>query len=208
MLCLLNVQRAAAGQPAFRRDARLDGSAGFHSGDMARYHYFAHRGPNRPPLLDRVLSTGYFTGAYNGLYAENIGEGPEPGATARGVVAAWMDSSDHSSNILDPRLVDIGIGSTIAAPDPAFYVSYDAALFVTDFGRRDVASGAAIPAASAPPAKCVARRTRATKARRHRRGHRSRRRRYCLTNPSPPVGAPAGGQPGAAAPAQGGAPHA
>jgi len=147
ILCLLNARRDAHGLPAFARDRRLDVSASFQSADMADGHFFAHEAKGHPLLLQRVLWSHYFSGALTGLYAENIGNGPVPEGTAQALVDAWMDSSDHRANILDPRLRDIGIGTALASPDPAFYADRSSALFTTDFGRREEASPSAVRAA-------------------------------------------------------------
>jgi uncharacterized protein YkwD len=161
MLCVVNAQRVAAGQQPFVRDVRLDSSAAFHAGDMLRYHFFAHRGSDRPPLLNRILASGYFNGADGGMYAENIGEGPQASASASNMVAAWMLSGDHRANIVDPRLSDIGIAAVLTGPDPAFYVGDPGVLFVTDFGRRDGAPSAA----ARRGARCSSRRTRHSRRR-------------------------------------------
>jgi uncharacterized protein YkwD len=161
MLCVVNAQRVAAGQPVFVRDVRLDSSSAFHAGDMLRYHFFAHRGSDRPALLNRILASGYFNGADGGMYAENIGEGPQASASASNMVAAWMLSGDHRANIVDPRLSDIGIAAVLTGPDPAFYVGDPGVLFVTDFGRRDGAPSAA----ARRGARCTSRRTRHSRRR-------------------------------------------
>jgi uncharacterized protein YkwD len=134
--CRLNVERELNGQAAFRRTADLDRSARFQTGDMVSHHYFAEQAKGRPTLYTRILGSGYFSGAIAGLYAENIGTGPLQRATADGLVTAWMASPAHRDNILDPRLHDIGIGSVITGPDPAFYSNYSAAVYTTDFGWR------------------------------------------------------------------------
>jgi uncharacterized protein YkwD len=170
LLCVVNAQRVAAGRPPFVRDVRLDSSSAFHGGDMLRYHFFAHRGPDRPPLLNRILASGYFNGANGGMYAENIGEGPQASASASNMVAAWMLSGDHRANILDPRLSDIGIAAVLTGPDPAFYVGDPGVLYVTDFGRRDGATSAAAQRG----ARCTSRRARRS------------RRRFCQPRTTPP----------------------
>jgi hypothetical protein len=144
---LVNARRTEHALPPFARNPNLDVSSSFQSVDMADGHFFAHEVRGHPLLLQRVLWSQYFSRALTGLYAENIGNGPIPGGTAQAVVDAWMDSPDHRANILDPRLRDIGIGTALTGPDPAFYPDYPSALYTTDFGRRDQAPAAPVRAA-------------------------------------------------------------
>ena len=136
LVCLLNAQRESAGLPAFHTSPQLDRSASFQSADMVDNHYFAHDHPGRPALLERILWTGYFDGAITGLYAENLLNGPQTSTTPAVMVDAWMGSPDHRTNILYPRLRDIGIGVALAPPDPAFYPDRPAVVVTTDFGER------------------------------------------------------------------------
>lgn len=148
--CLINAKRTERGLRAFNRSPQLNESSAFQSNDMVAHHYFAHDYPGRPTLLNRVLWTGYFANATDGLYAENLGYGPQETTTAQVIVDAWMSSPDHESNILDPRLHDIGLGAALAPPDPAFYPDHPAVVFTTDFGMRVVAASAR--GCNAPPA--------------------------------------------------------
>ena len=50
-----------------------------------------------------------------------LGVGPREEATATNMVAAWMQSEHHRVNIMLPAFRDIGVGATLAEPDPAFY---------------------------------------------------------------------------------------
>jgi uncharacterized protein YkwD len=136
IVCALNVERARAGREPFGRSYELDRSSGFQSADMVDHHFFAHEVKGHPRLLDRVLWSGYFAGSLSGYYAENLGAGPLQEATAAGIVSAWYGSAEHRTNILDARLSEIGVGSAIAPPDPAFYAGYTSAVYTTDFGAR------------------------------------------------------------------------
>jgi uncharacterized protein YkwD len=186
ILCVLNVQRSAAGMVLFRREGHLDASALFHSIDMARYHFFAHRGPGRPALLDRVMGAGYFSGATAGLYAENLGEGPMEAASAQKVAAAWEQSGEHQANILDPRLDDIGIGAVLVGSDPAFYPGYNAALYVTDFGWRQGGSSSGSRSSGHDPSATTPAERRRCRAHSRRRGKRHHRQ-FCQARPTAPA---------------------
>jgi len=83
------------------------------------------------------MGAHYFADAATGLYAENIAVGPNERATARGFVDAWMQSLDHEANIVDDRLLEVGIGAVQTGPDPAFYPEDPATVVTADFGRRD-----------------------------------------------------------------------
>ena len=149
VFCLIDVQRTERGLRALNLSSQLDESSGFQSSDMVTHHYFAHDYPGRPTLLSRVLWTGYFADATHGLYAENLGYGPQDTTTAQVIVDAWMSSPDHRSNILDSRLHDIGLGAALAPPDAAFYPDNPAVVFTTDFGMRVLAASRSC---GAPPA--------------------------------------------------------
>jgi uncharacterized protein YkwD len=136
IFCVVNGERKAHGAALFARNRHLDRSATFQSADMVRHHYFAHEARHRPTLLQRVLAAGYFDVAVTGLYAENLAVGPTVEITARNLVDAWMQSPDHRANLLDSRLRDIGLGTAMAGPDPAFYPNYPSTVFTADFGRR------------------------------------------------------------------------
>jgi hypothetical protein len=62
--------------------------------------------------------------------AENIAAGHTSAADALG---AWMHSSDHRRNLLDPRLTHIGIGMALGSWEHRYKV-----LWVQSFGRQEV----------------------------------------------------------------------
>jgi uncharacterized protein YkwD len=151
IVCLLNVERAGAGLEALATDPRLHSSASYHTRDMISGHFLAHQGPRpHPPLLMRIVWTGYFADAVAGLYTENLGIGPLQTATARALVSAWMGSEAHRVNILRPEFRDIGVGAAIAPPDPVFYPDQEAAVYTTDFGRRYYREPVKCPPTRAP----------------------------------------------------------
>jgi uncharacterized protein YkwD len=100
VLCLLNRERTKAGMVAYARAPKLDRSGLFHTVEMVRFHYLGHEAEGRPTLLARVRGYGYFNGARDGIYAENVGAGPSTNGTARALVDAWMQSPGHRANIL------------------------------------------------------------------------------------------------------------
>jgi uncharacterized protein YkwD len=111
VLDLTNVQRQQAGLASLTLNQNLNASAQAHTNDMAFNDFFAHTGSNGSSFADRVRSAGYnysFT-------AENIAAGY---ATPSSVVKAWMNSSGHRANILNPNLRELGVGFYFLENDP------------------------------------------------------------------------------------------
>jgi uncharacterized protein YkwD len=115
-ICLINMQRAAAGVGQLTERTDLDAAAQSHTDDMVASDYFDHVAPTGVGLLDRVLATGYASlDALLGL-GENIAAAGGPLATPNATVAGWMSSPDHRANILDPDFTDTGLGVDAALP--------------------------------------------------------------------------------------------
>lgn len=103
VVALTNEEREEQHLPMFTANALLTSAAQLKADDMAAKSYYAHVSPDGtvPPYwLDRV---GY---KYQ-IMAENLVI-DRPNADA--VVSAWMSSSDHRENILNPVFTEIGIG--------------------------------------------------------------------------------------------------
>jgi uncharacterized protein YkwD len=96
-------------------DARLYGAAAGHSTDMAVNNYFAHISPAGQAVRDRVVELGY---PYR-VVAENIAAG-QAGLDA--VLAAWMASDGHCSNLMHPGLRDVGLAC--ASEQGATFATY------------------------------------------------------------------------------------
>jgi uncharacterized protein YkwD len=138
VLCLLNRERTAARRPSLERASKLDRSARFHSAEMVRFHFLGHEAEGRPTLLARVRGYGYFNGASDGLYAENVGAGPTSNGTAGALMEAWMQSPAHRANLLYPSFREVGIAAVPAPADRAFFADFPSTVYTTDFGRRYV----------------------------------------------------------------------
>lgn len=136
VLCLLNEERRAANLVALRRAPKLDLSAGFHTGSMVRRRFLAHEYPGHPSLLARVRGFGYFAGAADGIYAENVGAGPTTNGTARKMTEAWMGSPSHRANVLYAPFREVGISALPAPPHPVFFTGFPSTVYTTDFGTR------------------------------------------------------------------------
>jgi len=92
------------------RDIRLDAAAQKHAEDMAATGVLSHTTPagasNYPEGWDpglRISSEGYSWQRYS----ENIASGQR---SAQEVVTAWLSSSPHCANIMNPNLKNIGLG--------------------------------------------------------------------------------------------------
>jgi uncharacterized protein YkwD len=120
VLCLANQQRVGRGLPMLADSPLLDTVAQAWTDTMVATGIFSH-GTN---FIGRLARVGYDW--------SNAGENIATGfATPRSVVTAWMASTDHCRNILDPTFANIGIGVN---PKPAGTGVADAATWTQDFG--------------------------------------------------------------------------
>ncbi len=112
VLVLVNERRAAgavcngvvkAPAPALTLNAQLRCAARKHSKDMGTNNFMSHTGSDGSSPWQRMNWAGY---TYRNA-AENVAAGY---ATAAAVVNGWMASSGHCNNIMNPSLLDIGIG--------------------------------------------------------------------------------------------------
>lgn len=130
---LVNVERArggVCGSDAFgpsgpvTLNTELRAAARGHATDMGERGYFDHVSPEGTEPWDRTAAAGYRGG---GAQGENIAAGY---ATAAEVMAGWMDSPGHCSNILDASYNELGVG--LAMVNGSDYTSY----WVQNFGQR------------------------------------------------------------------------
>lgn len=112
----VNAFRATHGRSPLTRNAFLEAAAANHSADMVYGQYFSHTSPipgwERPK--DRVTGAGYNCSviAENLFAAQGIDDAAFPGQC----VESWSRSPGHLKNMLDDRVVDIGLG---VATNPA-----------------------------------------------------------------------------------------
>lgn len=92
-------------EPMLRCSARL------HSMDMFERDFFDHTNPDGLDPFDRMAEAG-FEGSYMG---ENIAYGQ---ASPEQVMADWMESDGHCSNIMNPNFTLIGVGYHEGADNP------------------------------------------------------------------------------------------
>jgi uncharacterized protein YkwD len=96
-----NAERAAAGLTPLHASPALTTSAQAYARRLATDGVFSHTDGSL--LTDRIAGAGY----HFRFVGENLGMG-QPSAKA--IVAAWMSSPEHRTNMLDPRFTDIGVG--------------------------------------------------------------------------------------------------
>jgi len=100
---LVNEIRVKNGLNPLATDWELSRVARFKSQDMKDNNYFSHTSPVYGSPFDMMKSFGI---SYKSA-AENIARGQ---STPQVVVNAWMNSSGHRANILNPSYTKIGVG--------------------------------------------------------------------------------------------------
>lgn len=99
---LTNQERQKNGLGFLRENTALDQAAAAKAANMFQENYWAHFAPSGKSPWDFILGAGYkFTYAGENL-AKNFAQSNE-------VVTAWMNSSSHRANILNPKYQDIGM---------------------------------------------------------------------------------------------------
>lgn len=102
----VNAVRAQWNLIPLARMPAVDQVARGHSGDMVTRNYFAHESPEGQNAIDR-LARGHVDGF--SMAAENIGQ-TNKGSPASEIVAAWLRSPAHRTNLLAPAFNATGIG--------------------------------------------------------------------------------------------------
>ncbi len=100
---LVNVEREKGGLKPLTHDWELSRVARIKSQDMKDNKYFSHTSPTYGSPFQMMKSFGI---KYRSA-GENIARGQ---ATPQAVVNAWMNSSGHRANILNPSFTHIGVG--------------------------------------------------------------------------------------------------
>jgi uncharacterized protein YkwD len=121
---LVNARRTAAGLRPLTINATLMNEAQRFSGVQAAMGTISHRGNDGTNAGQRLARAGYNWR----FYGENLAAGQE---TPEAVVAAWMASPTHRTNVMSVKAREIGIGHTFRADDPSFFFDY----YVMEIGR-------------------------------------------------------------------------
>jgi uncharacterized protein YkwD len=132
--CLLNKQRTKRGLSKLHSSRDLKKTAHSHSAFMRRHNCFDHQCPGEASIDGRLRNAGYLkNGLTRWLYGENIAYGTEQYASPKSMVKAWMASSEHRANILNPAFHDIGVGVVWGLPGKR---NGRGGIYTTDFGLR------------------------------------------------------------------------
>ncbi|WP_146149410.1 CAP domain-containing protein [Kineococcus rhizosphaerae] len=110
VLDLTNAARAQAGCAPLLLDPALGDAALRHTQDMAVHGVMSHTGTDGSTPRTRLAAEGLSPW----ITAENVAYGYD----ADGVVGAWLASPGHRRNILDCRLVAVGIAEQAGAIGP------------------------------------------------------------------------------------------
>jgi uncharacterized protein YkwD len=99
VVCLVNVERHQRGLPGLRESSRLNRSAQGWTNVMVAHRYFSHGAD----FAARISAVGFDW--------SNVGENIATGyKTPAAVVRAWMASTGHCQNILNPVYRYVGTG--------------------------------------------------------------------------------------------------
>ena len=112
-----NEARAQNGLPALRLNMKLLQAARIHARQMAERQQLEHEisGARYPTLQARLVAVEY---AYSRA-AENIAWNR---SSAQSVVAGWMNSPGHRTNILDSRITEIGAAMARSAKGEPYWI--------------------------------------------------------------------------------------
>jgi uncharacterized protein YkwD len=135
MIVRTNAARRAAGLTGLAKSVNLMSAAQIHADQMVKAGRMEHDLPGQPypTLKTRLAAVQYEARAA----AENIAEGQR---SAGEVVAMWMDSLNHRTNILSREYTEVGTGVAVARNGRLYFVEV--------FGRPARTSSAASGRAS------------------------------------------------------------
>lgn len=105
LLDLTNQERKARGLPALQWSDSLAKAASYHAAHMADYRYLDH--DTRLPGGKRISAKERISRFDASWCGENIAQGQR---SPEEVLADWMSSPGHRSNILQPEAKRIGVG--------------------------------------------------------------------------------------------------
>ncbi len=132
-LCLVNRERTRRGIPSLGANRALATAARGHANDMVVRQYFSHMSQAGEDFFDRIKDAGYGGSSRIMLAGENLAWGSGELATPEAIVAAWMASPGHRTNILRRGFREIGIAVVDGTPVAGGMVG---ATYATSFGHR------------------------------------------------------------------------
>jgi uncharacterized protein YkwD len=133
--CFINRVRTKKGRQPLSTNDQLQQAAQAHTDYMKKKDCFQHTCKNEPALEKRLRQAHYLDDQYTSWAAgENIAYGGAELGTPKAIFKAWMGSSGHRANILDPGFRDLGVGFDAASSFKRAH--QDAGIYTTDFGDR------------------------------------------------------------------------
>ncbi len=103
LISLVNNERSKRGLTVLKENSLLNKAATLHATNMSTYDFFSHWGKDGKNSKQRIIDAGYTPHI---MTIENIAYGHD---TPLKVFTAWMNSSIHRTQMLDPDLRDIAI---------------------------------------------------------------------------------------------------
>lgn len=99
---LLNADRNANGLPSLKVNTKLNSLADQYAQDMINRGYFSHYDPEGRSPFDRMQQAG--------ITYRSAGENLAINTSVAAAERAFMNSSGHRANILNPSFTEVGIG--------------------------------------------------------------------------------------------------
>lgn len=111
LFILVNQERIKAGLPTLEKSVRLDQVANLKIQDQEKHKYFNHTSPQglTPWHWFKEVGYSYRYAGENLARNYNTYQTKKSFKTSQDVVNAWMESSTHRANILNPKYVETGI---------------------------------------------------------------------------------------------------
>ena len=123
----VNHDRAEQNLPPLKWDANLATAARAHAHLMAEHNHISHQFSGEPDLTKRA----HVAGAHFSEIAENVAES----YSVSQLHIAWMTSTPHRENILNPRITAVGIA--IEKRGEEFYGVQDFSTAVDNFSKAE-----------------------------------------------------------------------
>lgn len=124
LLSKTNDRRAGAGAGALALNDKLTVAANAKAADMFANQYWAHTSPTGRDPWSFIVAAGYSYIFAGENLARDFGD-------SGAVVDAWMNSSTHRENLLNPRYKDVGFAVVNGK-----YGNHETTLVVQEFGTR------------------------------------------------------------------------
>ena len=131
----VNDLRAERGLRALAVSGELKRAADTHSQDLLEAGVFTHDSPDGTPFMNRLLHF-YPQRSHVWTVGENIlMSGPDEPSSAD-IIAAWMKSSGHRANLLNPRWRELGVGARFSSDAGGDFGGRPTWVVTLDLGAR------------------------------------------------------------------------